>query len=162
AKSEPAKPKVGLLLSDPKASPGYTLLAPINSTSTYLIDGQGRVVHSWKSDCNPGQSGYLLENGNLLRAGQVRNPAFFGGGGAGGRVKESTGDGKLVWDYTCSSETQLSHHDICKLPNGNVLLLVWEKKPPKEAIAAGRRPETAGDNPLMVDCVLEVQPTGEK
>jgi hypothetical protein len=160
-KKEEPKTKVGLLLNEPKACQGYTLLAPSNSTSTYLIDMEGRVVNTWKSDCAPGHSAYLLENGNLLRAGQVRGPAIFGGG-AGGRVQEFTWDGKLVWDYTCSTSTTLSHHDICKLPGGNVLLIVWEKKPTKDVVAAGRRPETVGDGQLMADSILEVQATGEK
>jgi hypothetical protein len=159
-KSEPNKSKVGLIVNEPKACKGYTLLAPINSKTTYLIDMQGRVVRTWESDCNAGQSAYLLENGNLLRGGQVRNPPFFGGGAAG-RVQEFTWDGKLVWDYTCSTDSKLSHHDVCRLPNGNVLLIVWEKKTTKEAVAAGRRPETVGDNYLLADSVIEVQPTGK-
>jgi hypothetical protein len=96
----------------------------------------------------------------LLRTGQVRNPPFFGGG-SGGRVQEFTWDGKLVWDYTCSSDTRLQHHYVCKLPNGNVLIDVWEKKPAQDAIAAGRRPETVGDSYLLSAALLEVRPTGK-
>jgi Arylsulfotransferase (ASST) len=166
AADDPVKPpkkdgQLGLLVSDPKASPGYTLLAPANSTSTYLIDMDGRVVNTWKSDCQPGLSAYLLENGHLLRTGQVRNPPFFGGG-AGGRLQEFTWDGKLVWDYTYVNDTQLPNHDICKLPNGNVLINVWEKKTAKDAVAAGRRPETVGQGDMLSAALLEVQPTGEK
>src|SRR5207248_439881 len=87
--AEPAKPKVGLLANESKASKGYTLLASTFSSKTYLIDMEGRVVHTWESDCNPGHSAYLLENGNLLRPGQVKNPPFFGGG-AGGKIQEFT------------------------------------------------------------------------
>jgi hypothetical protein len=47
------------------------------------------------------------------------------------------------------------------MPNGHVLLIVWEKKTPQEAIAAGRRPETVGDRPLLPDCIIEIQPTGK-
>jgi hypothetical protein len=159
--ADASKPPLGLIQNDAKASPGYTLLAPTNSTTTYLIDLQGRVVQSWKSDCQPGLSAYLLENGNLLRTGQIRNPPFFGGG-TGGRIQEFTWDGKLIWDFTYHSDTQLPNHDICKLPNGNVLMIVWEKKTPKDAIAAGRRPETLGKDHLLADCLLEVQPTGPK
>jgi hypothetical protein len=156
-----AKPKLGLLANDEKACKGYTLIASSNSTNTYLIDMEGRVVNTWKSDCAPGLAAYLLENGNLLRTGQVRNPPFFGGG-AGGRVQEFTWDGKPVWDFTYVTDTQLPNHDVCKLPNGNVLMIVWEKKSAQEAVAAGRRPETVGDSYLLADCILEVQPTGEK
>ena len=122
---------------------------------------EGRVVNTWKSDCQPGLSAYLLENGHLLRTGQVRNPPFFGGG-AGGRVQEFTWDGKLVWDYTYVNATQLPNHDVCKLPNGNVLMNVWEKKNAKDAVAAGRRPETVGQGDMLSAALLEVQPTGEK
>ncbi|HVS39557.1 MAG TPA: aryl-sulfate sulfotransferase, partial [Gemmataceae bacterium] len=147
--------------NDPKASPGYTLIAPSNSNNTYLIDMEGRVVNTWKSDTPPGLSAYLLENGHLLRAGQVRNPPFFGGG-AGGRIQEFTWDGKLVWDFTYVNDTQLPNHDICRLPNGNVLMNVWEKKTVEDAVAAGRRPETVGQGGVLSAAILEVQPTGEK
>ncbi len=166
AADDPPKPpqkggRLGLLVNDPKASQGYTLLAPANSLNTYLIDMEGRVVNTWKSDCQPGLSAYLLENGHLLRTGQVRNPPFFGGG-AGGRIQEFTWDGKLVWDYTYVTDTQLPNHDVCKLPNGNVLINVWEKKTAKDAVAAGRRPETVGKNDMLSAAILEIQPTGEK
>jgi hypothetical protein len=158
ARPEPSRPKLGLLLNEANAYQGYTLLAPTNSTQTYLIDMQGRVVQTWKSDYNPGLVAYLLDNGNLLRTGQIRNPPFFGGG-TGGRIQEFTWDGKIVWDFTYYSDTRLPNHDICKLPNGNVLMIVWEKKSSEEAIAAGRRPETVGKDHLLADCILEVQPT---
>ena len=160
AKPQPAKVKLGLVINDPKACKGYTLLAPTNSTNSYLIDMEGRVVNSWKSDCNPGASAYLLENGNLLRTGAVRNPPFFGGG-AGGKIQEFTWDGKPIWDYPCSDPTHLQHHDVCRLPNGNVLINMWVKKSAKEAVAAGRRPETVGDSYLLSDSLIEVQPTGK-
>jgi hypothetical protein len=154
------KTKVGLLVNEPKASQGYTLLAPLTSNNTYLIDMHGRVVRTWKSDCNPGASAYLLPNGHLLRAGQVKDPPFFFGG-AGGRLQEFTWDGELVWDFTLASATRLAHHDVCKLANGNVLMIVWETKSAKEAIAAGRRPETVKLGHLHADCILEIQPKGK-
>src|SRR5262249_7500160 len=39
----------GLPISDPRAFPGYTLLVPIQSKTTYLIDMHGMVVHTWES-----------------------------------------------------------------------------------------------------------------
>src|SRR5262249_22830072 len=53
------------------------------------------------------------------------------------------------------------HHDVCKLPGGNVLLIVWEIKSAKEAVAAGRRPETVRKRHLLPDSLLEVRPTGK-
>jgi len=175
---EQAPPKVGLVLNDPRAFQGYTLLAPLTSTKTYLIDIRGRVVRTWESDCKPGWGAYLLENGNLLRPGQLglAAVAFGGGPGSAGRVQEFTWNGELIWDYRLYDDKQLSHHDVLKLPNRNVLIIVWDKKTAKQAIAAGRRPElAAGHRPellpalgpsqaepyLLADSLLEVQPTGE-
>jgi hypothetical protein len=159
-KPEPAKPKTGLLLNEPKACNGYTLIASTNSTDTFLIDMTGRVVNTWKSDVGQPMSAYLLEDGHLLRTGAVKNPPFFGGGAAG-RIQEFAWDGKLVWDYTYVNDKQLPNHDVCKLPNGNVLMIVWEKVAAKDAVAAGRRPETVSNEYMLADCILEVQPTGK-
>ena len=84
---------------------GYTLFAPLGSTTTYLINNSGEIVHTWDSDYNLGLSVYLLENGNLLRT------AYEGGGGdgAGGRVQEIEWDGTVIWGYDCSSEQHRRH-----------------------------------------------------
>jgi hypothetical protein len=38
-----------------KAFEGYTLFAPmLGSTTTYLIDNEGNVVHTWEGDHPPG------------------------------------------------------------------------------------------------------------
>ena len=154
--------KLGLNLNDAmKTCQGYTLMAPANSTTTYLIDMEGRVVKTWQSDCKPGHSAYLLENGNLLRPGAVINPPFPVFGGAGGRIQEFSWDGELLWDFTYADDSHLGHHDICRLPNGNVLLLVWEQKTREEAVAAGRRTETVNKTGIVADSIVEIKPTGK-
>ncbi len=159
-KSSP--PKVGLLLNDPKAFQGFTLLAPMTSTDTYLLDMEGKVVHTWKSDCMPALSPILLENGHLLRPGSIGMDALvFGPGpGVGGRIQEFTWDGKLVWDFKFYNARQMPHHNMTRLPNGNVLLIVHDRKTAEEAIAAGRRPELTGDKHLIPDSLVEIKPTG--
>jgi len=229
--------RVGLLKNDAKAFQGYTLLAPMSSATTFLIDMEGKVVNKWEGDSPPGQSAYLLENGHLLRAASFgpgqqpfgRGPrgggprgggpgdggplgggpggggpfgggpgggpggggpfkiAFelgkllgggpggggpfgggpggggpFGGGpGAGGRVQEFTWEGELVWDFQFPREKGVPHHDIRRLPNGNVLMIVWERKTAAEAVAAGRNPRLQGGSDLQPDFVVEVKPTGK-
>jgi Arylsulfotransferase (ASST) len=158
--AEKPKDKLGLLINDPKAFQGYTLFAPMNSKITYLIDMQGKVVRTWEGAGKPGHTAYLLENGNLLRAAEVsgKDQQFVGGGGgSGGRVQEFTWDGELVWDFIYSNPKQLPHHDVPKLPNGNVLMICWEKKTAQEATAAGRK----GGSNVMADCIIEVKPTGK-
>ncbi|MBW1915674.1 MAG: hypothetical protein JRI86_12195, partial [Deltaproteobacteria bacterium] len=60
---------LGVTKNDAKAFKGYTLFSPMSNTVTYLIDMNGGVVNTWTSDYTPGQASYLLEDGNLLRAG---------------------------------------------------------------------------------------------
>jgi len=154
--------KVGLIENDPAAFDGYTLFAPLFSKTTYLIDMQGRVVHTWECEFPPGLSAYLLENGHLLRTAAVgpRNRTFFGRG-AGGRVQEVTWDGEIVWDFEYSSATYLLHHDVERLPNGNVLMIAWERRTEEEALSAGRDPDLIGSSGLWSDHIIEVKPTGE-
>ncbi len=154
----PKQGKPGVSINDPNAFKGYTLVAPMNSTKVHLIDLDGRVVHTWETECTPALSTYLLDNGNLLRPG---NPAKGGMGapGAGGRIREFSWDGKLLWDFAFSGKDQHPHHDITRLPNGNILMVVADHKTAKDAIAAGRRPETA-PNGIHADAIIEVKPTG--
>ena len=154
----------GLISNKPEAFSGYTLYAPLMSTTTYLIDMEGRVVHTWSCASPPGNAVYLLDNGHLLRTGSLGpggNPTFQGGG-AGGVVQELDWDGNPVWEFIYSSEGHLLHHDIEKMPNGNILMIAWEKKTRKEAIAAGRDPKTVGPEGLWSDYIIEVRPSGKK
>ena len=157
---------VGLFLSDPRAFEGYTLVAPKHHTNTYLIDNNGEVVRRWTSRYEPGQSAYLLPSGNLLRCGFIKSGALTGGG-EGGRLEEYDWGGSLVWEFDHATATVMSHHDITPLPNGNVLLLVVEKKSYQEVLAAGfdpalLHPDVSGKGYLLPDSVIEVQPTRPK
>jgi hypothetical protein len=155
-------PKIGVQVNDPSAFQGYTLIAPLQSKMTYLVDLQGRVVHAWESRYTAGQDAYLLENGHLLRAANLgENEAFFAGASQGGRIQEFTWDGELIWDYKFHNEKQIRHHSITRLPNGNILMNVWERKTPAEFIAAGLKPAVAGTSDVLADAIYEVQPSGK-
>src|SRR5438132_14211319 len=97
-KKDEKKPpvKLGLSVNDPRALQGYTLMSPFVSPNTYLVDMQGRVVQTWKTDCSPALSAVLLENGHLLRPGSIGDAGVFGPGpGVGGRIQEFTWEGEL-------------------------------------------------------------------
>jgi hypothetical protein len=152
--------ELGLLLNTGEAFEGYNLFAPLDASTTYLFDNEGRVVRTWESDYRPGNLGYLLENGNLLRAasfGHDGNGVFFGGG-AGYRIEEFTWDGDRIWEWIYASDDHLMHHDIEPMPNGNVLMIAWEMNTKEEAIAAGRDPEMLKDDELWSLHVIEVKP----
>jgi hypothetical protein len=154
-------PGPGLQLNDPGAFKGYTLVAPLNSTKTWLIDMEGRAVHTWESKYTAGQHAYLLENRHLLRAATLNDgERHFVTAGQGGRVQEFDWDGNLVWDFKFHDDKRVAHHAICRLPNGNVLLIVWEIKTAEETLAAGRRPEEV-EGPWLADSIVEIRPTGK-
>jgi hypothetical protein len=156
------RPTLGVVVNEPDACEGYTLVFPLSSTKTYLIDMQGRVVRTWQSKYMAGQDAYLLENGHLLRSADLgENEAFFAGASKGGRIQEFTWDGELVWDYRYHNQTQLRHHAITRLPNGNILMIVWDRKTLSEVMAAGVRRELLGKTDVLVDALVEVQPTGK-
>ncbi len=117
----------GLLHADPAvAYPGYTLFASVRGPHATLLDAQGRIVHRWL--CAEGiQYAHLLDNGNLLL--RTLPPKEAGGlekiGGSSGALIELDWDGNAVWRY----DNAALHHDYQRLPNGNTLLLVWEKLP---------------------------------
>ena len=138
---------------------GLTLLAPINSTKTYLINNCGEVVNEWTSTVNAGNSVYLLENGDLLRAGKVANPDVSFGG-VGGKVELYNWEGNLLWEYTYSSPTVSQHHDVYPLPNGNILMLAVDTMDMNEAIEAGRDPSMLSENKLYNEQILELERVG--
>ena len=156
--SAKAQQTVGMFSNTQGAFDGYVLFAPNLSTATYLIDKCGYLVHQWTSTHQPGQSVYLLEDGNLLRPGKNNN-AVFNAGGTGGVIEKFNWSSSLLWSYTISSTTECQHHDIKKLPNGNVLAIVWELKTVAQSIAAGRNPALLGAS-LWSEKIIEVQPTG--
>ncbi len=146
---------VGVLQNDPGACPGYTLFAPYRSTFVYLIDNEGRQVHSWNTIGDPGLAVYLLENGDLLH---TRSVSGVGGDVAVVRIYDW--EGKLKWDFPYTDTTHTPHHDVKMLPNGNVLITAWDIKSRAEAVAAGRDPAKLLQNALWPDHLVEVKPVG--
>ncbi|MCZ6671541.1 MAG: aryl-sulfate sulfotransferase [Verrucomicrobia bacterium] len=151
----------GLVKNEEGAFQGYTLFTPLRSTLTVLIDMEGRVVHEWESKHMPSNSAYLLTNGNLLRCTKVMGNKVFGDRGpSGGRVELFDWDGNQLWDFVFSNETHHQHHDIEPMPNGNVLILAWERISKDDAIAAGRSLDGLSDQGIFPDKIVEVKRTG--
>lgn len=89
----------------------------------------------------PGLYAILLPNGNLLRAAAPKEqPTKIGG--AGGILEELDWNSNVVWSYRMLSENEIQHHCFDRMPNGNTLVLGWERKTPAEFQAKGRKPGT--------------------
>lgn len=146
---------VGTISVTNAAEDGYTLFT--NHTETFLINNCGQLINQWSSDFPPGNAVYLLENGNLLRAGRTdSNDITFGG--QGGVVELFDWDGNLFWRYFYDTPEHRQHHDVFPMPNGNVLILAATVMSNAEAIQAGRDPNLLPETELYNERIIEVEP----
>jgi Arylsulfotransferase (ASST)/Secretion system C-terminal sorting domain len=135
----------------------YTLYSLQNSSNAYLIDTNSNVVKTWTfaSTAKTGYSTYMLPGGSLIRT-VARTGNSFTGGPICGEVQKVDYSGAVIWDYVYSTTNYCTHHDICPMPNGNVLLIAYERKTATEVTAAG----CSQSIEMWPDKIVEVQPTG--
>ncbi len=157
----PLPAKTGLIKNSEQAFKGYNLIAPLSLGTTWLVDLEGRVVHSWRTENPPGNSVYLRADGSLLRSVKPPNAYGFGQGGAGGGIQILAWDGGIVWEHLYANDRHRQHHDIQPLPNGHVLVLAWEMKTRDQAVAAGRNPRWLEGHELWPDKIVELKPKGK-
>ena len=120
---------------------GFALYNSQGSNTTYLIDENLNIAHTWTLNTECNYTVLLKDNGNLVRGtknnvqtGGTNN--FLNGAASGGRLQEIDPMGNVVMDFIYSSPDYLSHHDIC-LIGDNVLLTAWEVKTAAEINALG-------------------------
>ena len=158
---KPEEPR-GLRLKEKGAFDGLTLIQPLRSKEIHLVDLDGKVVHTWRSEYSPGAWVELYEDGTLLHCGH-KNPdtrVRFHGGGIGGVLEEIAWDGRVVWTYELATDSMRMHHEMERLPNGNILVIAWENHTREEAIAHGRdEGEVDEKEGFWPDVVLELRPT---
>lgn len=153
----PSEPR-GLLVREEGAFEGYTLISPLSSTEVLLLDMQGETVHTFETGY-PGAGGYyLLDDGHLLYAGRDNDNPRFRGGGIGGVLRKYDWDSRLVWEYRIADDYQTHHHDLEPMPNGNVLVIIWEHRFAEDAVEFGRDPAAIGEDGMWPDAVLELRP----
>ncbi|NQV54274.1 MAG: aryl-sulfate sulfotransferase [Rhodospirillales bacterium] len=152
--------KTGLTAYNPeKACDGYTLFCPLNETNAaILIDMEGNEVHRWQLDCQPGNYGVILPNGNLFLNAKIRDDlwnwtptySLF----KGGALREYDWDGNIVWEHIDLHH----HHDGRRLPHGGAIYLSMEQLTEAQAAKVkGGGPPTAH---MLADVVKEVDAGG--
>lgn len=140
-----------------KVSPGVTLIDPGFRMPFYLLNNDKEIIGEFSGDYYSFMQ--LLPNGNILGSSNLFSDRFRDGGGYTGCVEEYQADGTLVYRLALSTDDYVHHHDVHKLPNGNVLAVIWEHITAAEAIALGRNPEHAPeDEGLWIDGIVEVNP----
>lgn len=144
-----------------KVSSGYVFLSPMASNHSYLATNTGEIVKKWTGNAGGAIAVKMLPNGNIIRMQATVNNNFPGAVGMGGAglLEEIDWNGRVVWTYTLSNARYLHHHDFVVMPNGNLLLVAWERRLPEEARAAGRDPNKISPEGVWSEAVLEVKPT---
>ncbi len=135
---------------------GYALYNLQNQNTTYLIDKDGNIAHSWSCSASCNYSVKLKENGNIVRGG-VYSSNQLSGAAVGGMIQEIDPSGTIIWEYVYSNSEHVSHHDFCLMPNGNVILTAWEVKSTSELTQAGVTSATSEKWPTHF---IELEPDG--
>ena len=156
---------------------GYTLLTPHGDSHTYLIDIQGRIVHTWEfTDIRPGY-GRLLGNGNLLMTGSdiklpdppkhepTKPPLPFEQhitrlGGYHTTLREVSWEGDTIWEYV----NRAQHHDFHRLANGNTMVPEWVELPEDlhKRVRGGFKQHRERLPRLLGDDLVEVNAAGKE
>jgi len=79
-------------------------------------------------------------------------------GGVGGGIQKQSWDGEILWEYEFANGQYQHHHDVEPLPNGNILIIVWENKSAEDAYAMGRQVIENALNQMWSTAILELEP----
>lgn len=173
-----AHQKTGLTYHRPAASfKGYTLFAPIQGDSAYLLDMDGTIVHRWRLPGSRLFHPQLLPTGNLLALGNDaptpvpgrrpfdQPPQPFSErvrlmGGNATHLWEVDWDGQVVWEYAHPA----IHHDFVRLENGNTMVAEWVEIPEEldRTVRGGVRRPREKFPPLVSDDIVEIDPSGSE
>ena len=142
---------------DAQTYDGYTLYFPQGGTKANLLDMSGNIYHFWTFSSNKKTcyATYMLPGGVLLRTVEHQGN-YFNGGPISGEVQKVDWYGNILWDFVYSTQNYCTHHDIHPMPNGNVLLIAYERKTPAEVVQAG----CSQSLEMWPDKIVEIEPSG--
>lgn len=134
------------------------VLVVVNGAKTsFLADKRGNILKTWNFDIGLGNDLELLPDGKLLGIFKASNLSFSFGG-FGGIIRIINVDGSIYWEFNYHSENYLAHHDVEMLPNGNVLLIAWERILAQDATNMGINT----NNDVYTESLIEVNPSNNQ
>ncbi len=116
---------------------GLIIYNRLNGLRTFLIDTLAQQVHTWTSTDRCAFISYLMPDSTIWRT-DVYSGAVMRGAAYGGLIQQYDWDGNIIRSFVWSDSNHQQHHDIHPMPNGNILLISWERKTQGEAEAMGR------------------------
>jgi hypothetical protein len=134
---------------------GYVLYNLMNQTTSRLVNAQGQIVKTWNCPSTYSYAMAMKPNGNIVRT-AVNNGNAINTAAVSGLVQELDANGAVVWSFTYSTADHVTHHDMCLMPNGNVLLLAYVRRTAAQLQALGY----TGSSNKYPGRIIEIQPTG--
>ena len=140
---------------------GYTLFTPITLSQsgaiTHLMNTNEEIIHTWSHERGPASMPYLQPDSSIIYPYRVEFPTMVSGG-VGGGIQKQSWDGEILWEYEFANEQYQHHHDVEPLPNGNILIIVWENKSAEDAYAMGRQVIENALYQMWSTAILELEP----
>lgn len=135
-----------------KCYDGYNLVPVYSSTDTYLLNMEGEIVHTWKSDYLPGLFAHLMPDGTLVRGIRLLDAAVRFAGTTGG-FERLDWEGNVLQRYIKNDldKNECLSHAFCPMPNGNTMVICLENKSAEEAYAKGRVRGTLPERGMMIN-----------
>ena len=117
----------------------FSVSSGIGSSNTYVINNNYDVVNKWDHELSTIGIPHLNHDGSIILQFRSIEHSFGNSHGPiGGIFKKLDWHGNEVWSNNFFSNSFHSHHDFEVMPNGNILILGWEKKTYSEALNVGR------------------------
>lgn len=115
---------------------GLVLAIENGQATAYLLNKEGQRLHTWTLQDRLGNDFELLPDGRAIGSFKVDDVPFSFGGGSGS-AKIVNPDSSIDWEFILADDNFIIHHDVDMLPNGNVLMMVWERIDAMTAQQAG-------------------------
>ena len=144
-----------------EVSPGVILFSNTRNfggSETLLINNKKEIINVWRHDIPTIGIPYLGRDGTLILQFKPYDHTFFiDHGPLGGIFQKLDWGGKLLWQFNFYNDQFMPHHDFEILPNGNILILGWEKKSYLDALEVGR---VNIENEFWPLAIYEIKPIG--
>ncbi|MBD3349413.1 MAG: hypothetical protein GF400_09505 [Candidatus Eisenbacteria bacterium] len=139
AAGEPGHEESGLTVNEPGAWPGYTVYVSADFPGAFLVDMDGRILHTWSEE----------EAEYWTRARVYPDGSILGVTAYPGRLVKLGWDSRFVWGY--GGKKLRAHHDVRVADDGRIYVLM----------RVGTVLEWLRESPLLVDLVCVLEPEGE-
>ena len=130
----------------------------LGANTSVVINKDGEIIQEYNFENRLGNDIERLPNGEFLGIFKPMTQTHISFGGSGGVLRRINADQQTLWQYVISSETELAHHDLERLPNGNVMTIVWEKISTEQAKALGAQTE----GPIYLEKLVEIDPNTDE